>query len=333
MSPIRALGQIFVLSACVCSLSAIAAPATTEFKTTIRIVDDFMIVVPVRINGSGPYDFLLDTGSNHTILDQKLTEELALRRGDQTPIVGVWGSVTSSAVFADSFSIAGATVPGKDLVLFSYAEIRGLPPKVRGVLGEDFFQKFDILIDYRHQVIRLETGPGLMVEMLRGEHLPIQLDGMMSGRQTLGRLIVTGQVKGLGDNSISLLLDSGSKEFTLFREDLGKGSEWHTFVDPSRPKSSSVTRLETRTVRSLKLGSSEISNIMVIAIAGKQRPDVDGFMPTSLFRSIFISHQGKFVILNPSFAKAPAEDVRSRLAAKPLVIPPDLAEMSPPIGR
>jgi hypothetical protein len=72
---------------------------------------------------------------------------------------------------------------------------------------------------------------------------------------------------------------------------------------------------------------------MVIAIAGKQRPDVDGFMPTSLFRSIFISHQGKFVILNPSFAKAPAEDVRSRLAAKPLVIPPDLAEMSPPIGR
>ena len=163
---------------------------------------------------------------------------------------------------------------------------------MRGVLGEDFLQKFDLLIDYRHQVIRLETGPGSMLEMVRGERLPIQLSGKMGGKPTFGRLIVTGRVGDLGLNSISLLLDSGSRHLTLFREDLGLGSARQIFLDPSKPKSSSVARLETRTVQSLKLGRSEIGNVMVIAIAGKLRQDVDGLMPTSLFRSIFISHQG-----------------------------------------
>ena len=76
MSPIRRFGLIFVLFVCVSSLPAIASPATTEATAKIRIVKDFMIVVPVTINGSGPYDFLLDTGSTNTMLDQKLADEL-----------------------------------------------------------------------------------------------------------------------------------------------------------------------------------------------------------------------------------------------------------------
>ncbi len=172
MSSIRHFGQRFVLLIILCSLPAIAAPEKTGGTAKFRIVNDYMIVVPVTINGSGPYDLLLDTGSNTTMLDQKLADELALRRGDEAPVARIWGSMTSSAVYADSLSIAGATVAGKDLNLFSVAKISGLPPKVRGLLGEDFLQKFDILIDYRDQVIRLEPSPGSMVEMLRGSACP-----------------------------------------------------------------------------------------------------------------------------------------------------------------
>ena len=304
MSPIRGFCQIFVLCACSYSVSAIAAQVTTEVKARIRIVDDYMIIVPVTINGSGPYDLVLDTGSNHTILDQELADELKLRRGGETTIWGARASEASSAIYLDSLSIAGATVAGKDLALFTRPNLRGYPRKVRGFLGEDFLQKFDVLIDYRHMVIQLEPGPGSLAETLLGEHLPIQLNGSLGGIRTFGRLIVTAQARDLGENSLSLLLDSGTHTLALFRKSLGVGSYRQTFVDPSASRQSSITALETRTVPNLKLGRSEITDIMVIALGGHSHADVDGLMPTSLFHSIFISHQGRFVILNPSFPKA-----------------------------
>ena len=74
MVPTRHFGQFCLLLLCVSSLPAIAAPATIRFT----IAKDFLIVVPITINGSGPYDKLLDTGSNNTMLDQKLADEFAL---------------------------------------------------------------------------------------------------------------------------------------------------------------------------------------------------------------------------------------------------------------
>jgi hypothetical protein len=59
----------------------------------------------------------------------------------------------------------------------------------------------------------------------------------------------------------------------------------------------------TRTVRSLNLGSNSLTDLTVVAISRRAEVDTDGLVPTSLFHSIFISHQGKFAILNPSFPK------------------------------
>jgi hypothetical protein len=48
---------------------------------------------------------------------------------------------------------------------------------VRGVHGEDFLQNFDVLIDYRHKVVRLESEGSSMAETAIGEHLPLELNG------------------------------------------------------------------------------------------------------------------------------------------------------------
>jgi predicted aspartyl protease len=301
--PLSRFIQISLLLICVSSLPATAAPATTEVTVRIRIANDYLIVVPVTINGSGPYDFLLDTGSNNTILDQKLADELALPRGKATTHFGVKESMSLSAVYADSLSIAGATVDGKGLFLFSSANLRSLPPKVRGILGEDFLQNFDILIDYRHQIIQFESGLGPLAETLAGERLPIQLGGTRQGKPTFGRLILLGRIHELGDNPISLLLDSGVNNLTLLRDTLGPGSNRQEFVVAGNFKSSGITTMETKTVRRLDLGRNEVNDLTIVAVAGQQEWDTEGLIPTSLFHSIFISHQGRFVILNPSLPK------------------------------
>ena len=63
------------------------------------------------------------------MLDQKLADELALPHGGERISLGVMGgAVTLSAVYANSFSIAGATVAGKNLILFTSANLQNLPP-------------------------------------------------------------------------------------------------------------------------------------------------------------------------------------------------------------
>jgi hypothetical protein len=96
-----------------------------------------------------------------------------------------------------------------------------------------------------------------------------------------------------GRNPISLVLDSGTNYLILFQEGLGPVSIILTSIGVGR----------VRPVR-LNLGGSVFPNTMAMALERHGEMDSDGLVPTSLFQSIFISHEGRFAILNPSLSKA-----------------------------
>jgi hypothetical protein len=48
-------------------------------SVTPRFVQHALIVIPVRINQSGPFDFIVDTGSQVTVIDPLLAAELSLK--------------------------------------------------------------------------------------------------------------------------------------------------------------------------------------------------------------------------------------------------------------
>ena len=307
MSLAHRFNWVFVLLAFSILLPAIAqvpgqTPATTNIVTAkIKLDDLSMIIVPVSINGFGPYDFILDTGCAKTIVDKKLAYELDLPHVGEKTVVGVLASERKSVVHLESLSVAGATVPGGDV--FSSDNSATVTGKVRGVLGEDFLQNFDLLIDYSHQVIRLEAPLGFMAEAASGEHLPVQLTGTYHGRQTHNRLVVSGYIKELGDKPMALLLDSGANTLTLFQDTLEPGANQQTFMNAGSFNKWISLSAETRKVRDLRLGDDSLSNLTVVALSRRADVDTDGLIPTSLFRSIFISHRGGFVILNPSLPK------------------------------
>jgi hypothetical protein len=47
-------------------------------SVTPRVVARALIVIPVKINQSGPFDFMVDTGSQLTIVDPALASQLGL---------------------------------------------------------------------------------------------------------------------------------------------------------------------------------------------------------------------------------------------------------------
>src|SRR5215469_12858534 len=75
LSPVRCfLVLIGLLCTIPITFAEEAAPRTVPFQ----LVRGFAVVVPVTVNGHGPYDFMLDTGTTVTAVDRELSEELAL---------------------------------------------------------------------------------------------------------------------------------------------------------------------------------------------------------------------------------------------------------------
>jgi predicted aspartyl protease len=306
MSLIHRFNILFVLLVTATLLPATAqiiapsAPAPNIVTAKIRLYERSMMIVPVSINGSGPYDFMLDTGCTKTMVDQKLAEELHLSKVGERTVVGVLASAKMSVVHANSISVAGAAVSGGDVYSSDHLTTTD---KVRGVLGEDFLKNFDVLIDYGHEVIRLESPGGSMAETAIGEHLPLELNGAYHGQPTHNRLVVSGHIQELGDRPMSLLLDSGANGFMLFQDTPGSGANRQALLNLGSFNQWTSSSAETRKVRYLSLGSNSVSDLTVVALSRRADVDTDGIVPTSLFHSIFISHRGRFVILNPSLPK------------------------------
>ena len=281
-------------------------PMPTRFRTAA----ESMIVVPVTINGAGPFDFLLDTGSTVTIIDRKLAEELHLPPAGRSMLATPDGGAVAPLAHMDSVSMGGGTVRDLNPVVINhYADPL---PKVRGLLGEDFLHYFDLFIDNRRHLIKLEPGPGPLGGSLSGEHLPLSDYDLEGNKLTSDRLVVAGQLVQFyefEDKVAKLQLDSGAQRLLLCspasRMGISKKSATRSDVVVSVLGSSAAAN--TRTA-DLRLGNKLFLNVMVAVPA--QNPsshDVDGFLPTSLFRSIFISHSGRFVILEPQAKPAFAE--------------------------
>ena len=214
------------------------------------------------------------------------------------------GEVATPLVQTDSLSMGGATVRGLNLAVINhYANIL---PNVKGSLGENFLRSFDLLIDNRRHIIQFESGNGSLAERLTGEHLPLSVNGLYKQELTRDRLVVIGHVFELGNKDVKLLLDSGTPGIVLFtvlnNSTLVSAAPFSYSLGGILGRASSV---DQQTIRFFKLGEKLFIDLKVFVPSGKiPSMDVDGFLPTTLFRSVFISHSGKFVILDPSPPKS-----------------------------
>jgi hypothetical protein len=160
---------------------------------------------------------------------------------------------------------------------------------------------FDLFIDNRHHLIQFELGPGSLRDMLAGEQLPLTLNGSNEKEPTVNRLIVVGHCIESGGRDMRFQLDSGAARVMLFSgvnaRAVFSSAPTHTVQGPFGL--GFEANLQTA---HFGLGKRLFTETVIVP-EGKISPrgaDVDGLLPTSLFRSIFISHSGKFVMLDPS---------------------------------
>ncbi|MGA9366330.1 MAG: aspartyl protease family protein [Steroidobacteraceae bacterium] len=131
-----------------------AASASVPF----RLLNNH-IYVQGRVNGRGPYTFIVDTGG-HTLLSPKVVAEAGLRATGKAPESGA-GEKLSSTGFVAVHTISIGAVEMHDQVAFATAiyspDIEGIP--VDGMVGFELFRRLIARIDYGRKVLTF-TEPG-----------------------------------------------------------------------------------------------------------------------------------------------------------------------------
>lgn len=137
----------------------IAPPETAAGEVAFRLEgpNDAALVVPVHINGTGPYDFVFDTGATLTCVDPDLAAQLGLQEQPVGPGVGIGagGAERLSVVSIDSVRIGRALVTDVLACVVDLQTARRFGLEVHGLVGLNFMKPFTITIDFDRQVIRI----------------------------------------------------------------------------------------------------------------------------------------------------------------------------------
>jgi hypothetical protein len=167
-----------------------------------------LIIIPVYINGKGPYNFLLDTGVAQMIItDTTFLDNLDLKKAQTVKVQGYGFGDNIEAVLTRNVDakVGKATIRSIPTAIFKkdiFDLSNYLGIKIYGILGYYFFNSFKVKINYYTNKLTFYT-PDAKME-LKGTRIPIQITG---GKPYLSTQIKTDE---LGDIDVDLLIDNGS---------------------------------------------------------------------------------------------------------------------------
>ena len=170
-----------------------AAPDTPD---KLKLIQDITrrLKIEVMINGKGPFDFIIDTGSDRTVISRELAAQLGLPTGPSVVMHETIGVDQVPTVIIDHLQFGSRTLDHIEAPAVGEADLGAM-----GLLGIDALHDLHIVMDFA--TLRLTTSAS------RPE--PYDPDAIIvRGRSRYGQLIlVDAQIKGV---PVSVVLDTGS---------------------------------------------------------------------------------------------------------------------------
>lgn len=125
----------------------------TDLKTIVDIYK--RMTGPVRVQGAGPFPFVVDTGANQSVVSAEIAAKLGLKAGDPQPLNGVAGVQMTPTVTA-SLQFGGRSVHDATLSVLPGEAIGG-----PGMLGLDQLDGARLTLDFAREQVTIDEGPEL----------------------------------------------------------------------------------------------------------------------------------------------------------------------------
>ena len=155
--------RAFALLAVAVLVAGCGSAAKRELRVDMTVVKQgnrVIALVPVTINGKGPFTFALDTGASQSLIDAQVARKLAVpKTGNHPKIAGISSVEKLATVKVTHWRVGDIQLPATTIVAgnLPFGNADG---GVQGLLGSDMLSRFDVItIDYDNEVLRLHERP------------------------------------------------------------------------------------------------------------------------------------------------------------------------------
>jgi predicted aspartyl protease len=155
------------------------------------------MTVPVRLSGTGPYRFLVDTGADKTAISRQLAGRLNLVSGTATQVHSVIGVSTVSTANVPSLELARKDVNIQDAPLLDSANMGA-----DGILGVDSLSSQRVMFDFAGQTMSIVPSRSADAAKERGSIV-------VQARRKKGRLLMTDATA--NGRAVVVVVDTGAQ--------------------------------------------------------------------------------------------------------------------------
>jgi len=237
------------------------------------------VFADVYVSGHGPYLFLVDTGAETSLIDPKLATELGLKPEFRVEVISQNGKQVLPAMRATVLRVGDKTLPQTELVFQDLAQARRFDPNVRGLLGLNALAGFNFTLS--PSIGRLD----LLAERPAGE--------VVSFNPLDGRLAVKAR---MGEESLALILDSGSTNVVLFRTPAAM-AKTRSIATTFGTLEGARRVVPTTWTADMFFSQKMRVGMLPAAIVERKDSQVDGLLPASVFKKIYVDQARRELVL------------------------------------
>jgi predicted aspartyl protease len=295
----RSWSIAFVFCCLVIVAKPLAASApNAEFSVPVHTLKGYLMVVSVFVNDRGPFDFLVDTGTNTTLIDPQLARELGLEPVGRMSLVRLNKSVPVDRYFLQTFRVGAASVSHLEALAAPLAELQAIRGKIRGVLGTNFLLQFSFLLDYDQQRFAVFPLPE-QAHAPEGVRVRVEIHDW--------RILVPVTSPASPAGTWKLCLDSAISELLVFEGRTaasGRGMDRCGQVTCLMQVATNLSRQNAASVRVRNLGIAEahLQDVPAVVLHNEllsPSDPSDGLLPASLLRSVFFDRTDASVVFSP----------------------------------
>ncbi len=160
--------------------------------------------VEVRVNGRGPYLFVVDSGADTSVVGLRIARDLQLPLGTPVTLNNMTDRNIVDRVHVEELSLGPSTIRNLQLPALREADLGGA-----GMIGIDALARQRLMMDFEKRLIRVEDAsrpvrsqPGDIVVTARLQRGQLILTEVKAGRLTLDAVIDTGSQITIGNSAL-----------------------------------------------------------------------------------------------------------------------------------
>ena len=254
-------------------------------RVPLRVSATGVVTVRVIVNGSGPHEFIVDTGSNRTAVTSRLAAKLGLPAVAKTDVVTATSTETQIVTRLDALAVGSVMRRELLAAVLPDRALASLGIDADGLLGQDFLADQNYTLDY----VRGQLTWDVQAD-------DAKKDVRLKLRREEGRFLAA-LPQGKNADSLWFVPDSGAQALVLF--DRG-GLNQLTMVPLANTRTSTVlgaSTARTSLVKILQVGPVTLRDLPAVVIDGRESHVADGLLPLSTFaRVTFLGSEQTLIV-------------------------------------